>query len=125
MLCRHLSMMYRTKDINCITNTNTMLSKHLTIVEISSVIRKTPGVCGGSACVGNTRIPVWLLIDFIQQGATDGQLMEFYPGLTVDHLDLAREYYEAHREEINRDIREQEEEEAYTSRPDNNTSQER
>lgn len=25
-------------------------------------IKKTPGVCGGDACIGNTRIPVWSLV---------------------------------------------------------------
>ncbi|WP_445242043.1 DUF433 domain-containing protein [Microcoleus sp. LEGE 07076] len=23
---------------------------------------KTPGLCGGDACIGNTRIPVWSLV---------------------------------------------------------------
>jgi hypothetical protein len=31
-------------------------------------IRKTPGVCGGGACVGRTRIPVWLLIAYLNDG---------------------------------------------------------
>ena len=74
---------------------------------ISLKIQKTPGVCGGRACVGNTRIPVWTLISFFQQGVTDEDMMRAYPALTVDHLNLVREYYEAHRAEIDRDIREQ------------------
>ncbi|NEP91259.1 MAG: DUF433 domain-containing protein [Okeania sp. SIO2C2] len=28
----------------------------------SQGINKTPNVCGGDACVGNTRIPVWSLV---------------------------------------------------------------
>ena len=75
---------------------------------ISLKIQKTPGVCGGRACIGNTRIPVWTLISFLQQGATDEEMIQAYPALTVDHLNLVREYYEAHRIEIDRDIREQE-----------------
>ena len=70
-------------------------------------IQKTPGVCGGRACVGNTRIPVWTLISFLQQGVTDEDMIRAYPALTVDHLNLVREYYEANRAEINRDIQEQ------------------
>ncbi len=78
---------------------------------ISLKIQKTPGVCGGRACVGNTRIPVWTLISFLQQGATNEDMIQAYPALTVDHLNLVREYYEANHAEIDRDIREQDEEE--------------
>lgn len=74
---------------------------------ISLKIQRTPGVCGGRACVGNTRIPVWTLISFLQQGATDEDVIQAYPALAVDHLNLVREYYETHRAEIDCDIREQ------------------
>ena len=74
-------------------------------------IQKTPGVCGGRACVGNTRIPVWTLISFFQQGATEADVMRAYPTLTADHLNLVQKYYETHRAEIDRDIRKQDEEE--------------
>ena len=77
---------------------------------ISLKIQKTPGVCGGRACVGDTRIPVWTLISFLQKGATDEDMIRAYPTLTVDHLNRVREYYEANRAEIDRDIREQDEE---------------
>ena len=75
---------------------------------IALKIQKTPGVCGGRACVGDTRIPVWTLISFFQQGATDEDMIRAYPALTVDHLNLVREYYKVHRAKIDRDIREQE-----------------
>ena len=84
-------------------------SQHMSALSIIALkIKKTPGVCGGRACVGNTRIPVWTLISFLQQGATDDEMIRAYPVLTVDHLNLVREYYEAHRVEIDLDIREQE-----------------
>lgn len=57
--------------------------------------------------MGNTRIPVWTLIGFLHQGVTDEDMIRAYPVLTVDHLNLVREYYEAHRAEIDRDIQEQ------------------
>ena len=74
---------------------------------IALKIQKTPGVCGGRACVGNTRIPVWTLVSFLQKGVTDEDVIQAYPALTVDHLNLVREYYEANRAEIDCDIREQ------------------
>ena len=84
-------------------------SQHMSALSIIALkIKKTPGVCGGRACVGNTRIPVWTLISFFQQGATDEDMIRAYPALTVDHLNLVREYYKMHRAEIDRDIREQE-----------------
>ena len=76
-------------------------------MSVSLKIQKTPGVCGGRACVGNTRIPVWTLISFLHQGATNEDMIQAYPVLTVGHLNLVREYYEANRAEIDRDIREQ------------------
>lgn len=86
---------------------NTMSA--LSFIELK--IQKTPGVCGGRACVGNTRIPIWTLINFLQQGATDEDMIQAYPALTVDHLNLVQEYYKTHRAEIDLDIREQDEEE--------------
>ncbi len=35
------------------------------------LIQKTPGVCGGDACIRNTRIMVWLLVSLKRQGASD------------------------------------------------------
>lgn len=34
-------------------------------------IQVTPGVCGGQPCIRNTRIPVWTLVAFRQQGTDD------------------------------------------------------
>jgi uncharacterized protein (DUF433 family) len=68
------------------------------------VIRKTPGVCGGSACVANTRIPVWTLVRFRELGLTDGQLLEAYPSLTSDGLAAAYEYAAHNAGEIREEI---------------------
>lgn len=99
---KHIQPLQRNAQ-NQIHNTMSALSPHIALK-----IKKTPGVCGGRACVGNTRIPVWTLIEFLKQGATDGDMIRAYPVLTIDHLNLVREYYEANRAEIDRDIREQE-----------------
>ncbi|MBO0696898.1 MAG: DUF433 domain-containing protein [Zavarzinella sp.] len=69
-------------------------------------IRKTPGVCGGRACVGNRRIPVWSLVEYRQLGASDEQLMAQYePPLSPAELDAAWRYAAAHPDEIAADIR--------------------
>ncbi|MFM7364679.1 MAG: DUF433 domain-containing protein [Cuspidothrix sp.] len=63
-------------------------------------VQKTPGVCGGYACIRNTRIPVWVLVSLRQQGANDRELLENYPSLTPEDLIAAWEYYEQHTSEI-------------------------
>ncbi len=34
-------------------------------------IEKTPGVCGGEACIVKTRIPIWVLVEARRLGYTD------------------------------------------------------
>lgn len=77
----------------------------------SAGIEKTPGVCGGEARIAGTRIPVWLLVGFQQQGLSDAELLENYPRLNAADLVHAREYAAAHPAEITNAIRENEDEE--------------
>lgn len=74
----------------------------------TKIIQKTPGVCGGYACVRHTRIPVWTLVSLRQQGATEQELLNNYPGLTLDDLTAVRGYYYNHKLEIDRTIAEME-----------------
>ncbi len=51
------------------------------------VIRKTPGVCGGEACIADRRIAVWMLVNARRQGSTDSDVFESYdPPLTLADL---------------------------------------
>ncbi|HFA47523.1 MAG TPA: DUF433 domain-containing protein [Bacteroidetes bacterium] len=72
-------------------------------------VEKTPGVCGGSACIIRTRIPVWTLVSFKKLGMTDAALLEAYPSLRQQDLNNAWAYYKANIKEINRDLLENEE----------------
>jgi uncharacterized protein (DUF433 family) len=79
--------------------------------EISGIypgIEKTPGVCGGDACVTRTRIPVWSLVHSKKLGMSDLQLLDAYPTLTVEDLYNAWNYYRGNREEIEEQILENE-----------------
>ena len=70
------------------------------------LIRKTPGVIGGDACVGNRRIAVWMLVEARNVGISDGQLLTDYePPLTRAELDAAWRYAAAHPAEIAQAIR--------------------
>ena len=67
-------------------------------------IQKTPGVCGGDARIGNTRIPVWLLVLARKQGQPDAELLDAYPALAAADLDAAWDYYREHPVEVERAI---------------------
>jgi uncharacterized protein (DUF433 family) len=68
------------------------------------LIRSTPGVCGGDACFGRHRIPVWLVVEAWQMGWTDDEVLATHPVLRPAHLAAARAFYNEHREEIDRII---------------------
>lgn len=71
-------------------------------------IESTPGVAGGEPCIIRTRIPVWALVRARQLGATEGDLLRSYPNLHAEDLVHAWGYYRAHRDEIDRQIRDNE-----------------
>ncbi len=71
---------------------------------IETEIKHTPGVCGGDACIRDTRIPVWTLVSFRHQGASDSDLLENYPSLIQSDLEAAWKYYQHHQEEIDQAI---------------------
>jgi uncharacterized protein (DUF433 family) len=80
-----------------------------TLTNGSLGIKKTPGVCGGDACIGNTRIPVWVLVGYRRLGCRDAELLKCYPHLTAADLVNAWAYADAYPEEIETAIRENEE----------------
>lgn len=61
-------------------------------------------VCGGSARIVRTRIPVWLLESLRRSGSTDAELLAAYPSLTAEDLANAWAYARSHRQEMNREI---------------------
>jgi uncharacterized protein (DUF433 family) len=72
-------------------------------------IEKTPDVCGGSACIGSTRIPVWGLVEARRLGCSESDLLINYPTLSATDLANAWAYVEAFPEEIEAEIRENDE----------------
>jgi uncharacterized protein (DUF433 family) len=71
-----------------------------------SWIQKAPNVCGGDACIRNTRIPVWSLVAVRQLGVSEEDLRRhFVTPLTVADVEAALAYYEQHPEEIEQEIR--------------------
>ncbi len=72
-------------------------------------IFKDANRCGGDACIEKSRIPVWVLVNYRRLGGSDEDLLHDYPGLTPAELEAAWGYYEAHPQEIDQAIQENEE----------------
>jgi uncharacterized protein (DUF433 family) len=72
----------------------------------NSWIQKTPNVCGGDACVRNTRIAVWMVVECRRLGMSDERIRTQYdPPLTQADLDAAWAYHEQCHDEIEEAIR--------------------
>ena len=74
-----------------------------------SGIESIPGVCGGEPCIVRTRIPVWVLEQARRLGTSESDLLRCYPTLRAEDLANAWAYFRAHKDEIERQIREHEE----------------
>jgi uncharacterized protein (DUF433 family) len=69
-------------------------------------IEKTPGVCGGSACVAGTRITVWGLVESQRIGYSEADLLTSYPTISATNLANAWAYAAAFHDEIEAEIAE-------------------
>ncbi len=69
-------------------------------------VEKTPGVCGGSACIAGKRITIWGLVEARRLGYSEADLLTSYPSLSATDLANAWAYAEAFSEEIETEIRE-------------------
>jgi uncharacterized protein (DUF433 family) len=67
-------------------------------------IEKTPGVCGGSACVAGTRVTVWGLVEARRSGYSEADLLTSYRSITANDLVNAWRYAEDHAIEIEAEI---------------------
>jgi uncharacterized protein (DUF433 family) len=68
-----------------------------------------PAVCGGEPCIVRTRIPVWVLEQARRLGASEADLLRSYPTLRAADLVNAWSYVRNHREEIDQQVRDNEE----------------
>jgi uncharacterized protein (DUF433 family) len=71
-------------------------------------IESRPGVCGGEPCIVRTRIPVWTLEQARRLGVSEADLLRSYPTLRAEDLANAWAYVRSHRDEIDRQIEENE-----------------
>ena len=69
-------------------------------------ITKTPGVCGGRACIAGHRIRVMDIVVWHElRGYSPDEIVDLFPGITLADVHAALAYYFDHREEIEADFR--------------------
>lgn len=71
-------------------------------------IESRPGVCGGEPCIVRTRIPVWVLEQARRLSVSEAELLRSYPTLRAEDLANAWAYVRSHRDEITRQIEDNE-----------------
>jgi uncharacterized protein (DUF433 family) len=67
-------------------------------------IESTPDVCGGSARIAGTRIPVWVLVEARDLGVSEAQLLLDYPALRAVNLVDAWNYASLYPKQIDAEI---------------------
>jgi uncharacterized protein (DUF433 family) len=69
-------------------------------------IIKTPGVCGGRACISGHRIRVADIVAWHERrGYSVDEIVGLFPGLTLADVHAALAYYFDNRAEIEADVR--------------------
>ena len=73
-----------------------------TETKIASPITRDPEVLGGKPIIRGSRIPVYVIHDYLFNGQSVTQILEDFPGLTLDDVDaaVAFEASEAARAEV-------------------------
>ena len=57
---------------------------------VESVVKHTAGVCGGQACIGDTRIMVWIIVSDLLNNSTHEEIIENYPQLSKENIDCLK-----------------------------------
>lgn len=74
-----------------------------------SHIEITPGTCGGKPRIAGHRIRVQDILIWTEQGLSADEIVADFPQLSLADVYAALTYYHDHREQIDQDIREDEE----------------
>jgi uncharacterized protein (DUF433 family) len=77
---------------------------------ITHHIEKTPGVCGGRACISGHRIRVLDIVAWHERrGYSPDEIVGLFPGITLADVYAALVYYFDNRQEIEDELRNQDE----------------
>ena len=72
-------------------------------------IEASPDVCGGKPRIAGTRIRVQDIVAWTELRRSPDEIVDGYPHITLGDVYAALAYYHDHREEIDRQIREDDE----------------
>jgi len=72
-------------------------------------IEITPGTCGGKPRIAGHRIRVQDIVIWTEQGRSADEIVADFPQLSLADVYAALAYYHDHREQIDQDIREDDE----------------
>jgi uncharacterized protein (DUF433 family) len=76
------------------------------MANMASHITKTPGICGGRACIAGHRIRVLdIVVWHEKRGYSPDEIVGLFPGITLADVYAALTYYFDNREEIETDSR--------------------
>jgi len=68
-------------------------------------IAKTPGICGGRACIAGHRVRVAdIVVWHERRGYSPDEIVAMFPGLALADVHAALAYYFDHRAEIDADL---------------------
>ena len=77
-------------------------------------IEQAKGKCGGSAVIKGTRTPVWAIVGYYKVlGYSPEEIQRELPHLTLAQIHAALSYYYDHIEEVERDLKENLDEESW------------
>ena len=62
-------------------------------------VTRDPAVLGGKPVIRGMRVPVSLIVDFIESGDTIDEVLDAYPALTRDDVEAALAYAKLEREQ--------------------------
>jgi uncharacterized protein (DUF433 family) len=51
-----------------------------------------PGIMGGQACIRGMRMPVAVIVDFVAEGASADEILQYYPYLEEEDIRQALHY---------------------------------
>ena len=57
-------------------------------------------ICGGDPCIKGTRIPVHILIQYINLGCTYDELLTMYPIIFINDIQECEQYYKDNKQLI-------------------------
>jgi uncharacterized protein (DUF433 family) len=85
-----------------------MLPDPTILPTLTAHIELTPGICGGRPRIAGHRIRVQDIVLWTEQGQSADEIVGDFPQLSLADVYSALAYYHDHREDIDRDIREDE-----------------